>query len=185
MPDKLTGLAAFHELEPASGGSATAILLDVNSLRFLNAQSGHEAADAALVATADTLKKYSEKLQSTRLFRIWGDEFLLLMSADHELDARDIAAALVDEVDRQNIPYTRPDHPEMDRLAVSALVFDLGPQEAKAMKESGPSPAFRDMFETRLCNEKRRSGGTRGVVVDARSSAVAGANTTQDDGKKQ
>lgn len=177
MPDKLTGLAAYDELAPrVDGKTTTAILLDVNSLRFLNALFGHEVADRAIVAVANALRDFCEGLPQSALFRIWGDEFLLLLSSAHEIQALDIAAALVDEIHAQNIAYSRPDHPEMDRLAVSAVVFNLEAQEARAMTEGGPSRAFRDRFETLLYKEKLRSSGGRGVVVDARTSTDDGAN---------
>lgn len=167
MPDALTGLASHRDL-PVHNRETTSILFDVDSLRWLNAQEGHEVADRALVAIAESLKRRCEKSPHAKPFRIWGDEFLVLLPSSGPGDAVQFATELIADVRAQNIAYSQPGQPGIDRLAISAVVFDLKDSDAVAISENGPSPAFRDWFETALLKEKRRRGAVQGVIVDVR-----------------
>lgn len=81
--DTLTGLAnrlAYEEkLKELSGSnvSSCVIFSDVNGLKFANDNFGHEAGDSLLI-------RYAERLRSlfpiADIFRISGDEFVILMS---------------------------------------------------------------------------------------------------------
>jgi len=83
--DALTQLLDRSTLGPRlsthASGSAVA-LIDLDNFKFYNDRHGHEAGDELLVAFADALR--SSVREEDFVFRIGGDEFLLLLvGADH------------------------------------------------------------------------------------------------------
>lgn len=80
-----------HQLSLHSGGS-TIVLIDLDNFKQYNDMHGHAAGDELLVTFADALR-WSVR-QDDVVFRIGGDEFLLMLrGADHS-DAEQVVARL-------------------------------------------------------------------------------------------
>ena len=86
--DALTGLEnrlAFDELlkniamEDSDAGNWTMVLMDVNGLKYANDTFGHQAGDALIIATGNSIKK-AYGLHGN-CFRIGGDEFAVVTKA--------------------------------------------------------------------------------------------------------
>lgn len=78
--DPLTGVLnrrAFETLRPHLGGSGCVAMLDVDRMKQINDNHGHEAGDVALCTVAHRLRTLVRA--HDRVFRWGGDELLLLM----------------------------------------------------------------------------------------------------------
>lgn len=101
--DPLTGLcnrARFKEdledliaLAPASGRVAL-LLIDLDRFKVVNDTLGHHIGDQLLVKTAERLK-YS-LVQDTKIYRLGGDEFLILLADATEEKASIVAKNILD-----------------------------------------------------------------------------------------
>ena len=84
--DPLTGLLnrqAFYDDCKLYGRSIGAVAsLDMNGLKALNDNQGHQAGDKALVQISECIRQAGD--ENMRAYRIGGDEFLLLFFHDHE-----------------------------------------------------------------------------------------------------
>lgn len=90
--DSLTGLEnrlSFDELlknigrEENSSNDWVMVMIDVNGLKYTNDTFGHLAGDALIIAAGNAIKKaFGEK---GKCFRIGGDEFVVLVKADHDM----------------------------------------------------------------------------------------------------
>lgn len=102
--DGLTGLLnrrAFDEaLEFAlleargEGHDLSLVLCDVDNLKEINDQDGHEAGDTALRTVARALERAVAGQERAAIYRIGGDEFCLLLEDTDELRGREIAEVL-------------------------------------------------------------------------------------------
>lgn len=91
--DNLTGLPNRQAFEEAFAHHQAVLaryperhlalfMLDLNGLKRANDQHGHEAGDALLIYMAQQLRAICR--QDEQIFRIGGDEFVLLAQADHQ-----------------------------------------------------------------------------------------------------
>jgi diguanylate cyclase (GGDEF)-like protein len=99
--DPLTGLAnrrvLEHELErtcdaPAGPGAPALILCDIDGLKAVNDQAGHEAGDAVIVRVAMALSEAAGADEDAVVSRIGGDEFCVLLPGGGAEAAEAIAA---------------------------------------------------------------------------------------------
>ena len=101
LTDPLTGLlnragfaAAIDELRASKADlSSWLIAIDVDHFKQVNDRYGHQAGDEALIWVSSVLR--SVLRQSDVLGRMGGDEFLLLLSASSDEEARSICDRLV------------------------------------------------------------------------------------------
>jgi len=109
--DPLTGLLnrkgalkkLDNEVERAkrSGINATIIFLDVNGLKKINDERGHEEGDRLLLSVADIFVKMSRKIDG--LARWGGDEFLAILPQTNTDQAEEYWQRLKKEFDSANI----------------------------------------------------------------------------------
>lgn len=100
--DPLTGLvnrriadaAAEHAL--ASGGETCIVMCDVDGLKRVNDELGHDAGDDLLRAVADVLRRISEALPGATAARLGGDEFCVITSGHPLATVREVTARTVD-----------------------------------------------------------------------------------------
>lgn len=98
--DALTGVAnsnAYRKALPAAEADPDVAVLrfDVNNFKAVNDAHGHEAGDAALKDVATAIQDAaSEHGAGTRVFRVGGDEFAVLVPADHAEAVRNRAEEL-------------------------------------------------------------------------------------------
>jgi diguanylate cyclase (GGDEF)-like protein len=109
--DPLTGLAnrrvLEHELERTcdapEGPDAPALLLcDIDGLKAVNDQSGHEAGDAVIVQVAMALTEAALPHDDAVVSRMGGDEFCVLLPGGDADAARAIAENAADHLDHED-----------------------------------------------------------------------------------
>lgn len=102
--DPLTNLlnrkSYYTDVEKHGSAITAVVTLDMNGLKALNDSEGHVAGDAALKALADCFWRASD--HSHRLYRIGGDEYVILCLDNSEEDVR----ALVENI-RREVATTR------------------------------------------------------------------------------
>lgn len=99
--DPLTGLvnrriadaAAEHAL--ASGGETCIVMCDVDGLKRVNDELGHDAGDDLLRGVADVLRRISEALPGATAARIGGDEFCVITSGQPLTTVREVVTRTV------------------------------------------------------------------------------------------
>jgi len=98
--DSLTGVASRRAVEqalenacaePAGPGSPALVLCDIDDLKRVNDEGGHEAGDRALCAAADALVAAAAPYADAVVGRFGGDEFCVLLPTATVEDARAVA----------------------------------------------------------------------------------------------
>ena len=163
--DELTGLynrrgfltLARQQLTTAArlGKRALLVFADLDGMKRINDELGHEAGDQALVDTAAALRETFRKADI--ISRLGGDEFVA-MTLINDLDRPDlIIARLRAKVAEQNAKGSRPYH-----LSVSVGSHVVGTGEIDAPVEDLIKQADERMYE-----EKRLKKLTRDDLDDA------------------
>ncbi|WP_033138322.1 GGDEF domain-containing protein [Aeromonas finlandensis] len=131
--DNLTGLPnrqafedAFHHYQAVLARyperHLALFMLDLNGLKRTNDQYGHEAGDALLIRMAQLLRSLCR--QDEKIFRMGGDEFVLLAEADH-LACQRLAARL--EASQQGATVQHGEHSFPLRFAIGWSSSDHTP----------------------------------------------------------
>ncbi|WP_421335506.1 diguanylate cyclase domain-containing protein [Aeromonas veronii] len=131
--DNLTGLPnrqafeeAFHHYQAVLARHPerhlALFMLDLNGLKRTNDQYGHEAGDALLIQMARQLRTLCR--QDEKIFRIGGDEFVLLAEADH-LASQQLAGRL--EASQQHAIVQHGEHSFPLRFAIGWSSSDQTP----------------------------------------------------------
>ncbi len=172
MRDLLTGLPTFRDLDAiVADGEPSGLLVDIDSLLWLNDQFGHEVGDQALVAVSVELTRIFGTTGTTRttgIFRIAGDTFLVVLPAV-DVDPVDAALRVVEAIRALNIPYRRLDRPDRTRLEVNVVVVRLTAQRlSQCFTTTDIAGSDAVLWAELVYREKLRNGGPPGVVVDAR-----------------
>lgn len=98
--DSLTGVASRRAVEraleeawatPAGPGSPALILCDIDDLKRVNDQGGHEAGDRALCAAAEALVHAARRHSDAVVGRFGGDEFCVLLPSGTAEEAEAVA----------------------------------------------------------------------------------------------
>lgn len=109
--DSLTGVASRRAVEDAletafaasaSPGSPALVLCDIDNLKRVNDEGGHEAGDRALVAAADALVAATGHHPDAIVGRFGGDEFCVLLPTGTAADARRLALDAVHRLDAKS-----------------------------------------------------------------------------------
>jgi diguanylate cyclase (GGDEF)-like protein len=126
VTDPLTGLLnrmLLHDtLEQAiqqnarTGAAMTLVTLDLDHFKQVNDRFGHDAGDAVLQGVGGLLRKRLRRVD--RLFRIGGEEFLVLLFATDADNARRVAESLRAAIAAH--PFV-PDHPVTASIGLAAL----------------------------------------------------------------
>lgn len=105
LTDQLTGLntravlfqkmSHFAEMNNTYGAVA---FLDLDDLKYVNDNFGHEGGDGALICIAQALKEYEQKYNGIAA-RYGGDEFIFTFNANNEKEATDIIESLCRRLD--------------------------------------------------------------------------------------
>jgi diguanylate cyclase (GGDEF)-like protein len=92
--DPLTGLGnrrqlddALHVLLAPDGPGTTVVVCDVNDLKRVNDDHGHEAGDKVIIAVADALSAAAAPVPGAVAVRLGGDEFALLLPGSQRTTA--------------------------------------------------------------------------------------------------
>jgi diguanylate cyclase (GGDEF)-like protein len=168
MSDSLTGLPTHRDglRGEIDARRSPCCLVDLDGLIWTNDQHGHEAGDRVLAAVAAQLAQSLVGDQST-IFRVGGDEFLVLFSSADRPGARAIATKLVSEIRALAIPYRRIDRSHRTVVEVNAAVLPITSTFAeRAFSQHGLTSVARDWVGAAVYGEKLRVGRDAGVVVD-------------------
>lgn len=144
--DALTGLPTYVGLRAALRESVAAIFLDIDGLRFVNDCRGHLAGDRVLAGLGAWLKREAEALHGL-VFRVAGDEFILLLPGRTLEEAAEIASRLVD--------FSR------EGITLSAVVFRADPGLPERLRDT------LEAFAEELYHCEVRRARTHGNVVVA------------------
>jgi hypothetical protein len=121
-----------------------------------------------LVAIAAALTDIFGAIAVTRIFRVAGDTFLVVLP-DLDVNVVNAASRVIEGIRALNIPYRRADRPERTRLEVNVVMFRLTAQRlSQCFGRTSAGESYREFFSELVYREKQRSGGQPGVVVDAR-----------------
>jgi diguanylate cyclase (GGDEF)-like protein len=103
--DALTGVMnrrAFRDVARNMNENASIAVIygDVNGLKMLNDTKGHDAGDELIKATADVM---SAVVGSDHVFRMGGDEFLIVVEMDEKVELDQMMQKLRDGFDKEGI----------------------------------------------------------------------------------
>jgi diguanylate cyclase (GGDEF)-like protein len=152
--DELTGLhnrRGFFEEGPErlrlanlDARSVALFFVDLNGMKLINDQFGHEYGDRALVDTADLLR---ETFRGGDLIaRLGGDEFAVLASHESRDELKVLGPRLQGEIDALNASRRRP--------------YRLSASVGAALYEHGESRSFEELIsqaDTLMYEQKRKS----------------------------
>jgi diguanylate cyclase (GGDEF)-like protein len=152
--DELTGLhnrRGFFEEGPErlrlanrDARSVALFFVDLNGMKLINDQFGHEYGDRALVDTADLLR---ETFRGGNLIaRLGGDEFAVLASHESTGELKVLGARLQGEIDALNASRRRP--------------YRLSASVGAAIYEHGDSGSFEELIsraDSLMYEQKRKS----------------------------
>jgi diguanylate cyclase (GGDEF)-like protein len=141
-------------------------LVDIDGLIWVNAQDGHLEGDRVLVAVARRLEE-TVSGQGACVFRVGGDEFLVLFPSLGRAALQEIAATIVSGVRALGIRYRRTDCPGRATVEVNVTLLSITPAFAdRALFEYGLAQEARDWVADGVYREKQQSPCAAGVVVD-------------------
>lgn len=163
LTDPLTGLAnmgmfkkqfsVFFHLAKRHRCAFSLAILDVDNLKRINDQHGHQAGDAILKSVASAMKKVFRR--SDVLIRYGGDEFVVLMPEMPEDKARLALNRLLDEVGFEVIVTGFP-HPVVYSLSVGLASY----QEGFANEEELFALADQRMYEEKASRKVKLQIGS-------------------------
>ncbi len=101
------------------------------------------------------------------VFRVGGDEFLVVLPEVKPETVLHVAGRIVDDVHELEIPFKRLDDPTRTRVEVNAAVLRLDQNVMSGFGERGLDWSFRAWIAQRIYDRKRETGRA-GVVTDLR-----------------
>ena len=122
--DALTGLlnrqSYYSDIE-RSGGSITAVVsLDMNGLKECNDTDGHAAGDRALAALAGCF--LSASLMKQRVYRVGGDEFMILCRHTDEAELEHLVARIRKNLEHSGVSCSVGSAARKDKITVEELI---------------------------------------------------------------
>ncbi|MFD3448150.1 diguanylate cyclase domain-containing protein [Microbacteriaceae bacterium 4G12] len=90
----------FSKLDEENNTSAAVILCDLDELKFINDNCGHEEGDLLIKEAAKILNKFSSN--KITVARIGGDEFVLLVALKDEQEVQRLVTRIEQELDTYN-----------------------------------------------------------------------------------
>jgi diguanylate cyclase (GGDEF)-like protein len=109
------------ERQRRGSASASVLLIDIDHFKRINDQLGHAAGDGVLKAIVSLIRKRARKLDL--LFRIGGEEFMLLLPDTREADAAAVAEELRRSIAESPLQGSQP-------VTASIGVSELHPGES-------------------------------------------------------
>lgn len=129
VTDALTGLSNRIPLRPTleqafeqsrrTGASMTLVTLDLDEFKSINDAYGHYTGDAVLRGVGELLRKRIRR--ADKVFRLGGEEFLVLLYSTNEKSGRRVAEELRREIAALDLI---PDHPISASIGVATLRAD-------------------------------------------------------------
>ena len=160
--DGLTGLPTREELALLLAASTTpfAVFFDIDALVQLTHMCGYLSSDDAIIRVARIVRDRAAAL-GYPVFRIGGDEFLVVLEGGTHSQARAFARSVLTTVSTARIEYCRFDDPSRDHLALNAVVCRVSPRLGSHLAEA------HDWFADQIWKAKQGDVHRFGVVADA------------------
>ncbi len=166
--DPLTGLhnrSCFEEqlqqaLTKHNSAAATpfsVVQLDLNDLKLINDQYGHEAGDQAILTTAQVLDRTSR--ETDVLVRMGGDEFVILAHDCDSIQARRLLERLEKALDGLHVTLSEPDTRPQTTIPLSLSMGAASTDETPA--DQLLQQADRRMYEHKKRYHAQRADGDR------------------------
>jgi len=122
----------------------TVVMIDMDRFKLINDEKGHRCGDSVLVTLADQLQNLTR--EQDMVFRVGGDEFLIVLSSPHENDAQLALSRIIKELDQLN---------EKNQKAEIPFQFSYGySQGSRFDLEELMDQADKEMYKNK---EKKRS----------------------------
>jgi diguanylate cyclase (GGDEF)-like protein len=168
MPDKVTGLRTHRDdlLDEIKTHGQLCCLVDIDGLIWVNDQYGHIEGDRVLASVARRLEEMASTERAC-VFRVGGDEFLVLFPSLSRAGLQEIAARIVSDVRALKMPYRRTDCPARAVVEVNVILLSVTPSfTERALYEYGLAQQARDWVADGVYREKQESRCAASVVVD-------------------
>ena len=154
MTDYLTGLLNKREFEAfcassiqkRKAGNIALIYIDLDNLKPINDQYGHDSGDLVLKDTANILNKTFGK--ATFLARIGGDEFAVLLNLKHPEELNQYLSMLIAQINLFNKKQQRPFELSM------SWGYSLYNKQQHASIEAFISEAEKNMYESKQAKKR-------------------------------
>lgn len=148
--DALTGLLNRHSyyshIEKHSENVTGVISIDMNELKWLNDNYGHEAGDKGIATVGQCIKKNSSR--SDKVYRIGGDEFMVFCSKDEDRTIAEKVDAMRKNVERSgySCAFGYCDKGSIDEMIKKAdmLMYEDKARIKAEMSSGGKTVHFRD-----------------------------------------
>jgi diguanylate cyclase (GGDEF)-like protein len=142
--DRLTGLfnrgavldylANDVERRRQAGETVAVLFIDLDELKPLNDNFGHEVGDTAILETAQALLEATSECDIVG--RLGGDEFLVVLCHDHSIVGSDVAARIRRTVAQHNIPVRDMVIPLQASVGVALAECDVATDPMKLVREA-------------------------------------------------
>jgi diguanylate cyclase (GGDEF)-like protein len=168
MPDRLTGLRSHRDdLRGAiERHGEFCCWVDIDGFVWVNDRDGHVEGDRVLVAVARRIEA-TVAAEGASVFRVAGDEFLVLFPPLERASLREVGARIVADVRALGLEYGRRDCPDRTVLEVNVVLLPVTPKFAeRAFGEYGLAEDARNWMEEGVYRGKQRNHCTAGVIVD-------------------
>ncbi len=170
--DALTGLlnraATFEflrtdvERRRQLGEKVAVLFADLNGLKPLNDQYGHDAGDAAIRSTAEAIHEAIGECDVSG--RLGGDEFLIVLCSRHSIDPTSRVQEIQDSISRRSVPVSGGDFVPLEASVGTAL--------AECDAETDPMELVRQA-DSAMYEAKRAARATRDHLAAASAAAHA------------
>lgn len=148
--DALTGLLNRHSyyshIEKHGDSVSGVISIDMNELKWLNDNFGHEAGDKGIATVGRCFKKNSSR--HDKVYRIGGDEFMVLCSRGGDKSIKEKVDAMRKAVDESgySCAFGYCDKGSLDDMIKKAdeFMYEDKARIKAEMKETGKTVHFRD-----------------------------------------
>lgn len=164
LRDQLTGLANRHvlnavldeiyERDPVDRQDCAVIMCDVDGLKLVNDNEGHEAGDRLLIDAAAALQGATRDPANTTICRIGGDEFCMVIDGGALLTAHEIASTIERLFERSadddsprsiscGVAFADADTPTRSDLLRAADMNQYETKRSRKIERGEPIPARR------------------------------------------
>lgn len=130
------------ELSTKKAYPFTIINLDVNGLKIINDAYGHEKGDEALQKTAQILR--NNIYDNSKVFRVSGDEFAVVMPSKTEKDAEILKQKLKEEFDKTYI----------NNISLSVAIGYFTQHDGSTSLDEARRSAENDMYRQKILERK-------------------------------
>ncbi len=184
--DRLTGLlnraATFEHLTTdverrrKHGEKVAVLFADLNGLKPLNDNYGHEAGDAAIRFTAEALHEALDDCDVVG--RLGGDEFLIVLCSKHSVDPAEASKRIHDALGRRSIPVRGGQFVPLEASVGTAFTECDGDTDPMALVRQADEAMYEAKRAARATRDHLAAAATAAHLATSASEAAATAAQT-------